>query len=198
MAEIKNARDIAQEKIAGVGAATEADKLRWKYTPEGEKLAATYLKDGRDLAAELARAPEQSLPYLKKGLETVLLANINLPKDEATLAKNKRAMDGILMLKKDRAGAGKIMNQIKQIFGHYNDQGKKQRESTREALKDKYSAKLKQALAKQLGPNSGQELDISVESLPQFQEEWRRTAVQMDGQYLKLLDEYKRELQAMA
>jgi hypothetical protein len=197
MAEIKNARDIAQEKIAGVGAATEADKLRWKYTPEGEKLAAAYLKDGRDLAGELARAPEQSLPYLKKGLETVLLANINLPKDEATQARNKRAMDGILMLKKDRAGALKIMNQIKQIFGHYSDQGKKQRESTYEALKDKYTVKLKQALEKQLGPNSGQELDISVESLPQFQEEWRHTTVQMDGQYLKLLDEYKRELQAM-
>jgi hypothetical protein len=198
MADIKNARDIAQEKIAGVGAATEADKLRWKYTPEGEKLAATYLKDGHDLAAELTRAPEQALPYLKKGLETILLANINLPKDEATQTKNRRAMDGILMLKKDRADALKIINQIKQIFGHYNDQGKKQREATREALKDRYSAKLKQALEKQLGPNSGQELDISVESLPQFQEEWRRTAVQMDGQYLNLLDEYKRELQAIA
>jgi hypothetical protein len=198
MAEIKNARDIAEAKIAAVGAATEADKLRWKYTPEGEKLAAAYLKDGRDLAGELTRLPVESVPYFKKGLESILLANINLPKDEAVIARNKRAMDAIPIIKKDKAGVAKIMNQVKQIFSHYNDQGKQQRDSAYKALQTRYTAKLKQALEKRMGADSGHDLDdISVESLPQFQEEWRQTALQMDGQYLKLLTEYKRELQAL-
>jgi hypothetical protein len=199
MADIKNARDIAEAKIAAVGAATEADKLRWKYTPEGEKLAAAYLKDGRALEDELSRVPAESMPYFKKGMETILLANINLPTDEAIIARNKRATDGISMIKKDKAGVVKIMNQVKQIFSHYNDQGKQQRDSTYKALQARYAAKLKQALEKRMGADSGHELDdISVESLPQFQEEWRQTALQMDGQYLNLLAEYKRELQALS
>ncbi len=35
---------------------------------------------------------------------------------------------------------------------------------------------------------------VDVERQPQFQEEWRRVLAQLDGQYLKVLDDYKREL----
>ena len=195
MDEIKSARDIAQEKIDRVGEVTEADRLRWKYSPEGEKLAVKYLKEGHDLAAELAQYPPAALPHVKKGLESVLAAAIVLPKNEAAQAKNKRAMDGLLAFKKDKSAAGKLINQMRQVLDHYNDQGAKQRQMTREALKSQYEVKLKQAMDKQLGAASGLEsMKISVESLPQFQEEWRRVSAQMEQQYLKLLDEFKKEL----
>jgi hypothetical protein len=48
---------------------------------------------------------------------------------------------------------------------------------------------------KQLGGAAGLEgVKFNVESLPQFQDEWRRVSAQMDQQYLKLLDEFKKEL----
>ncbi len=195
MDEIKNARDIAQEKIERVGDVTDADRLRWKYLPEGERLAAKYLKDGHDLGAELAAQPTHALPYIKKGLESVLLAAVVLPTNDAAKTRNKRALDGIMLLKKDRDAAPRLIDQIRQVLGHYTDQGEKQRKETYEALKDQFELKLRHAMDKQLGGVGGLEgVKLSVESLPQFQEEWRRVSAQFDQQYHKLLDEFKREL----
>jgi hypothetical protein len=53
MADIKSAREIAMEKIDKLGEPTEEERLQWKYSPEGEKLAARYLKNGVDLVSEL-------------------------------------------------------------------------------------------------------------------------------------------------
>lgn len=195
MDEIKNARDIAQERIDRVGEVTEEDKLRWKYLPEGEKLAGVYLKDGRDLNSELARFPANALPYIKKRLEGVLAAAIVLPRIEGVQARNKRAIDGLLALKKDKSAAQRMVGQMRQVLDHYTDQGEKQRKTAREQLKDQYEDKVKQAMDKQLGAAAGMEsMKISVESLPQFQEEWRRVTAQLDQQYLKLLDQFKKEL----
>jgi hypothetical protein len=195
MDEIKSAKEIAREKIEQVGEVSEEDKLRWKYRPEGEKLAAKYLKDGHDLAAEMAGYPANSLPYIKKGLEGVLSAAIVLPKLEGMQARNKRAIDGLVALKKDRGAAGKLAGQMRQVLEHYTDQGEKQRKATREALKEQYEAKVHQAMDKQLGASAGLEsMKINVETLPQFQEEWRRVSAQMDQQYLGLLDQFKKEM----
>ena len=40
MGEIKSAREIAMEKIEKLGEATDEELLKWKYVPEGGKLAA--------------------------------------------------------------------------------------------------------------------------------------------------------------
>lgn len=195
MAEIKSARDIALEKISSIGQATEVEKLKWKYTPEGEKIAVVYLKGDSDLSTDIGRYPDSVRNYIKAGIETVLLAAMTLPKNETIQAKNKKAMDGISVLKKDKAASNKILGQIKQIFSHYTDQGETQRKQAYAMLKEQYQLKLKQAVDKQLGITAGvDDLSISVESLPQFQDEWRRTSAQMDEQYLRLLDEFKREL----
>ncbi|MEE9520501.1 MAG: hypothetical protein V3V43_02180, partial [Dehalococcoidales bacterium] len=66
-----------------------------------------------------------------------------------------------------------------------------------QSLKAEFEAKMKQALQQQqLGTFAGMKLD--VERQPQFQEEWHRAQVQLDSQYLKLLDEYKQELSAIS
>jgi hypothetical protein len=195
MEEMPSAQEIALARIAAVGEATQADKLRWKYHPEGESLAVRYLKEGADLNAEASRLPEQAQAYFRSGAEKVLLANLVLPKTEAIESRNKKALEGESTLKRDKAAAAKIINQVKQIFGHYTDQGAKQRDDAFAALKGQYERKLKKALDKQLGvKNNREDLGISVESLPEFQEEWRVVSAQLDAQYLKLLDEFKHEL----
>ena len=42
---IRSAREIALEKAESVGEATEEERLQWKYLPQGEKLAARYLRE---------------------------------------------------------------------------------------------------------------------------------------------------------
>jgi hypothetical protein len=193
--EIKSAREIAMEKIAALDEVTAGDKLKWKYVPEGEQLAARYIKDGHDIAATISAFAFDAQAYVRTGAEDTLLANIQLPVNEAVINRNKKAVEGVLAIKKDKNASTKLVNQMKQILGHYTDQGAEQRKQTHEALKRQYEAKVKQALKKQMGDKAVEsDLGINVETLPQFQEEWRRAAAQMDDQYLKLLDEFKREL----
>ena len=81
-----------------------------------------------------------------------------------------------------------------QVVGQILALAAEQRKQAYEALKQQFENKLKQAVKKQLGTKADTDLGISVETLPQFQEEWRRAAAQMDEQYIKLLEEFKREL----
>ena len=192
--EIKSAREIALEKIAALDAVTDDDKLKWKYVPEGEQLALKYFKDGQDIVTALSNYAQEAQTYVKSGAESILLSNIQLPANENIENRNKKAMDGVLSIKKDKNAATKLINQMKQILGHYTDQGAEQRKQTYEALKQQFEVKLKKAVNQRLGTKTDTDLGINVETLPQFQEEWRRATAQMDEQYIKLLEEFKREL----
>jgi hypothetical protein len=55
-----------------------------------------------------------------------------------------------------------------------------------------FSARVQEAIEKQVGSING--IEINIENLPQFEEEWQRMLVRMDEQYNKLLGEYKIEL----
>jgi len=190
--EVKSAREIAREKIDGLGEVTEEERLRWKYVPEGETLASRYLNEGCDLTEEIKRYDEKAKGYLREGVESVLLAGIGLPQNEQSENRNKRAMDGLKDIKIDKAAVEDVLGNIRNIFEHYTGQGKQQREQAYESLKAEYRIKLQQAVEQQLGSTAG--LEINVENLPQFQEEWRQTSAQMDMQYIGLLEEYKKAI----
>jgi mRNA-degrading endonuclease RelE of RelBE toxin-antitoxin system len=51
---------------------------------------------------------------------------------------------------------------------------------------------VEQALAQQTGTKNN--IEINVENLPQFQEEWRKVSSQIDNQYSNYLNEYKQNL----
>ncbi len=192
---IKSAREIAMEKVAELGEVTEEERLRWKYVPEGEKLAARYLKQNINLATELGSYDEKVVGYVKEGASEILIRNINLPRNDPARRNNKKAMDGLKTLKQDKIGVENIFSRIRNIFNHYTEQGEQQRRQAYEQLKAEFSARVKQALQQQLGTVMG--LNIDIERQPQFQEEWRKLLVQLDSQYINLLNEYKQELSAI-
>jgi len=197
MGEIKSAREIAMEKIEKLGEPTEEERLEWKYVPEGEKLAAKYLKQEAELLPELNKYDKKALKYVIKGLNSVLIKNIILPENEAAKRTSKLAIDGIKAIKTDKLRVEAVINQIRHLFNHYAENGEKQRKQAYNALKKDFQAKLEQALRQQMGSNAAN-FRIDVEMQPQFQEEWRRLKSQLDSQYLQLLDEYKQELEALA
>ena len=115
-------------------------------------------------------------------------------RNEAAQKTNKLALDGIKAIKTDKAQVEAILNQIRQIFNHYADQGEQQRKQAYAALKDDFQAKVEQALRQQMGGNTAG-IRIDVENQPQFQEEWRKVKVQLDSQYIKVLNELKQQLE---
>ena len=192
MADIKSAREIAMEKLGKIGEVTEDERHKWKYVPEGEKLAARYIKEDFNLAAELGQYEENNRKYIMEGAQDILIRNISLPKSEPSKKNNKRAMEGLKVLKSDKVTAENVLSKIRRIFTHYDEQGEQQKKQAYQSLKSDFAAKIQQAMQQQYGTNAGMKVD--VERQPQFQEEWIKLQAQLDLQYIKLLDDYKQEL----
>jgi len=196
MGDIKSALEIAMEKIEKLGEATDEERLKWRYIPQGERLAVRYLKQNCNLVVALSQYEEKVKRYVIEGAGDILIRNINLPKDDLAKRNNKRAMDGLKNLKGNKVAVENVYSKMRRIFNHYNEQGEQQRRKAYEALKAEFEAKMQQAAQQQLG--SLMRVRIDVEKQPQFQEEWRKAQTQLDSQYLKLLDEYKQELSGIA
>ena len=192
MGDIKSAREIAMEKIEKLGGVTEEERLKWKYVPEGEKLAVRYINEDCNLATELKQYEEKAKKHVTDGANDVLVRNISLPKNELSKRNSRKAMEGLKALKNDKVAVENVYSKIRRIFEHYTGQGEQQRRQAYESLKAEVGDKLQQALQQQLG--SFARINIDVERQPQFQEEWRKLQTQLDLQYIKHLDEYKQEL----
>jgi hypothetical protein len=196
MGDIKSAREIALEKAEKIGEATDEERLRWKHLPEGEKLAARYLKQNLNLVSELGNFDQSIVRYIKEGAAEILLRNIYLPKNDLARKNNKKAMEGLKALKSDKVGVENIYSKMRSLFNHYIEQGEQQRRQAYEQLKAEFTAKVQQAVQQQLGTAVG--FNIDIERQPQFQEEWHKLLVRLDSQYIVLLNEYKQELSAIA
>lgn len=192
MGDIRSAREIALERVQRMGEATPEERLKWKYQPEGEQLGARYLKDDDNLVAGLSRFEEAYRPYVRAGAADVLIRNISLPKNDFIKNTNKKAMEGLRSIKTDKTRVENSFSRIRQLFNHYADQGEKQRKQAYETVKADFAARIRPEVEKQLG--SLTRVDIDVEKLPQFQQEWHKVLNQLDSQYLMLLKEYKEEL----
>jgi hypothetical protein len=193
--EIKSALEIAMEKVEKLGGITEEERLKWKYVPEGEKLAAKYLKQNINLLAELSQYDEKARKCVIEGAQDILSRNISLPRNDSIRKNNRRAMDGLKTLKNDKVSVENVYSRMRRIFDHYAEQGEQQRKQAYESLRAEVEARIQQAVKQQLG--SLAKLKVDVESQPQFQEEWRKVQIQLDLQYIKHLDEYKHELSAV-
>ena len=192
MDEMKSAYERAMERAESLGKASEEDLTKWKYLPEGAKLAAKYLRDEFDLATEIGKYDEKVRQHVVQGAQEAFIRNIDLPRNDLAKKKNKKVMEAIKELKRDKVGIENVYTKLRRVFSHYEKEGEQQRRQTYEAVKSDFEAKLMQAAQQQ--PGAAPPPRVSVESHPQFQQEWRRVLAQLDSQYLKLLDEYKKEI----
>ena len=119
MDDIKSAFELAMEKVEKLGKATDEERLKWKYVPEGEKLAAKYIKHDCNLVVELGKYGEDVKRYVVEGAGDILTRNINLPRDDAARKNNGWAMDGLKALKSDKASVENVYSKIRRIFNHF-------------------------------------------------------------------------------
>jgi hypothetical protein len=195
---IKSAREIAMEKVAKLGTATDEERLSWKYIPLGEELAAKfYKKDDTNLVKELSQYPDAAKKYVARGAAEVFIRNIDIPKNDATKKRNKKTMDGLKLLKNDKVGLENIFSKFRYLFTHYEEQGAQQRQQAYQGLKAEMEEKVIKALQQQMGGASAMN-NINVEKQPEFQQEWRKIQAQMDAAYTVHLNEYKKELSAIS
>jgi len=192
MSDMKSALERALERAERLGEASDEDRKRWKYVPEGEKLAARCLKNEGDLLAELDRYDQDARPFVVEGVQGILVNNIDLPRNEHLKKVNKRAMEVLKELKRDKVSLENVYTKLRRVFSHYEQEGEQQRRQAYDQVKRDVEAKLRQAMQQQLG--AAAPAKINVEAQPQFQQEWRRMLVQLESQYLTLLEEFKQEI----
>jgi hypothetical protein len=195
MSDIKSAREIALEKLEKLPKATPEELLMWKFTPEGEKLASRYLFSDINLVAEIDGFDEKVRRYVRNGASEVLARKLALPTGDAEIKTNKRVMDGLKLLKNDKIAVENTLSRLRSVFKHYNEQGEQSRRGAYAQFKTEFEARLRQALSAQGGDTANARID--VERHPQFQEEWRKVLQQLDSQYVRFLDELRRDLIAL-
>ena len=189
MDKMKTAYEIAMEKVEKLGEVTAADRLRWKYVPEGEKMALRFLKEEANLVAELATYDEKAREHVVTGAQKILLVRIDLVRDDAVKRTNKRAMEGLKLLKKDTIAVENIYSQIRALLNFELEQGEQQRQQAYDSLKAQFEDKLRKMGSQAAGSQAALE--------QQFRQELRQVLAQIDVQYINQLDAYKKELEAI-
>jgi len=192
MGELRRAFDIAMERAEKLGKTSPEEIRKRDLVPEGEKLAARYLKGQCDLTVELSKYDDEARGYVAESAKKVLLRNLDVPKNEAAKRTNRRAMEGIKSLKNDKGAVENVYSKLRRLLKHYEDEGAQQRSQAYEALKQDFYRNLQQ-MAKQQGMPTG--ISINVENHPQFQEQWRLTLTKLDAQYRTMVEDYKLEIE---
>src|SRR4030042_1235382 len=123
MGEIKSAAEIAREKLEKIGEPTEQERLKWKYGPEGEKLAALYLKEDTNLVNEVKKYDDKAKQFVINSVNDILIRNISLPRSEAARKINKKAMDGLKALKNDKTAVENVFSRMRHVTEHYVQEG---------------------------------------------------------------------------
>lgn len=192
MGRIKTAYEKALERISEMNLG-DVDVSSVEYRPKGGAAAAQFLWDKDfDLLAELEKYSEEVRDYVRQGMEETLLRNIQLPKDESAQDTNRRAMDGLLAVKKDKIVLKQIFTELEYLFNYYMQAI----EHTYTNLKESFSNRIthaQQALERQLGTR----IRVDVERHPGFLEEWLRVQGQLDAQYEPVLAEQKEKIRRL-
>ena len=195
MDRMPSALERALERVEKLGKASPEDLKRSQFMEVGQMLAAQYLNGEMNLRTELNNyEDEDEKRWLIEGLQEILIRNLDLPTNDNVKRRNKLAMDGIKIAKKDPGAVENVFSKMRQIFNHYSGQGEMQRKEALENLKRDIQARLSQVARQQGMPP----IDMQhVENHPQFQMEWRKVLGQLETQYQIYMKEYKEELAAL-
>ncbi|MDO8490931.1 MAG: hypothetical protein Q7T04_02815 [Dehalococcoidia bacterium] len=193
MGEIKSAFEKAMERVEKLGKATPEELAKLESLPLGNGLAARFLREPDfDLKGELAKFPEPKRKFVTEGARETFLSNIVLPQTGPGRESTKRAMQGVLNLKTNKAKAQAVVAKMEHLLNYYEQA----RQQTYAKLKEAFEAKLREnpALLQQMGLRGGR---VEIETLPQFQMEARRVMAELGAQYERVLDEHKKELKSV-
>ena len=117
MDRIKSAYEMAMERFSKRKEVPRSEIDRMEYEPMGNAAAAAFLKNREyDLKSEIERHPEPYRGYVAGGIQKTLLHNIMLPADQSLKETNRRAMEGLLAVKKNRRALEELFSQLEHLF----------------------------------------------------------------------------------
>jgi hypothetical protein len=186
LADIKSALELALEKAEQYGRASKEEMELAQYQDQGRQLAVQFLKGEGDFAAELKTLPPHTQPAARLAIKEVFLRNLGLPRENAADPRQDRALEGLLLAADDRQAMAQLqteMEQVLQQFLHF-------RANAMQQLKARFAAGVGQ-MQQAMEAKYRQPVNVDVERLPQFQEEWLRFKGQLQQQFEPVLENLK-------
>jgi hypothetical protein len=190
VAEIKSALELALEKAEQYGRASKEDLRQDKFKEQGRQWAVQYLKEEEvDLEKELAGLPPEGQASARLAMKEVFLRNVTLPKDETIDGRQIRALEGMTVSATDRKGMARAKQEIDQLLQQFL----MARNSAYQQLKTQFSHTLGN-YTRALEAQMRTKVNLEVESLPEFQQEWRKFEGQLWNQFEPVLEDRKRQM----
>jgi hypothetical protein len=183
---IKTALELALEKIAAEPLAA-GDTARASQRTAGQRLAAAFLRgEQTDLKNALSTLAKDVRPFIEDGMRETFLRNIVLPRTEKNLDECRRVLEWLAILAGNKGPALQLCGQAQQICEEYLSQTKQLTEQIKHELQEQARLVEQQARAQ-----SGRDVHISPEQLPDFQKQFAAQMGQLNNYYESMLNEVK-------
>ncbi|MCL6476871.1 MAG: hypothetical protein K6T65_00500 [Peptococcaceae bacterium] len=180
---IKTALEKAMERAASMREVSREEIERLEYVPQGRSIGASFMHDRSfNLKNALAEIPAGIVQYVREGVQDVLLMNITLSADESASQSNRRAMEGIMDIKQDKAQATRVLGEMDLLLQHYFQTLNQTKERFKQELE------LRKRTLRRQGPRSRE-----MEAM-EFREEWANVIKQLNAGYEANLNELKDRL----
>ena len=189
MAEIKSALELALEKAEHYGRASKEEMELARYQDQGRRLAVQFLKGEGDLEADLKSLPPQTQPGARLAIKEVFLRNLGLPRENAVDPRQDRAMEGLLLAADNRQAMANLQTELEQVLQQYLHF----RSNALQQLKSRFAAGMGQ-MQKAMEAQNRQPMNLDMERLPQFQEEWLRFKGQLQQQFEPVMANLKERM----
>ena len=186
MADIKSALELALERAEQYGRASREEMLLAQHQDQGRHLAVQFLKGEGELTADLKNLPAPVQSAARLAIKEVFLRNLVLPRDNTLDPRQKRAAAGLLLVAENPKAMAQLQAELDQILQQYLQI----RTNAVQQLKARFAAGVGQ-MQQAMEAKYRQKMDLDVEHLPQFQEEWRRFDGQLQDQFGSMLENLK-------
>jgi hypothetical protein len=189
LADIKSALELALEKAEQYGRASREEMELAQYQEQGRRLAVQFLKGEGDLEADLKGLPPQIQPAARMAIKEVFLRNLGLPRENAVDPRQDRAVEGLLRVADNPKAMATLQTELGQILQQYLHF----RSNALQQLKARFAAGVGQ-MQQNMEAKYRQPMNVDVERIPQFQEEWLRFKGQLQQQFEPVLANLKEKM----
>jgi hypothetical protein len=189
LAEIKSALELALEKAEKYGRASQEEMNLAQYRDQGSRVAVQYLNGEGDLVADLKNLPPPAQAAARLAIKEVFLRNLGLPRANTVDPRQDRALEGLLLVADQPKAMAQLQTEMEQLLQTYLQV----RSNALQQLKNRFAAGVGQ-MQKALETQFRQKVNLEVEHLPQFQEEWRRFLGQLLEQFEPMLANLKERM----
>jgi len=118
--KIKTALERALERAQSMPEVSPEEMARLEQMPRGRSIGASFMNSGEfNLKEALSGIAEKDRKFVVEGVQEVLLMNIVLSTEEAAGETNRRAGEGLLLIKKDKPQAEAVLNELDHLLKYY-------------------------------------------------------------------------------